>query len=99
MRRRFENRLIILGAGHLRDKLGELVSRLGLSKAVAFLGFRSNALTYFRQADVFLLSSCSEGFGNVIVEAPGRGTPVISTDCQHGPAEILDDGRYGLPSN
>jgi glycosyltransferase involved in cell wall biosynthesis len=26
----------------------------------------------------------------------GCGTPVIATNCEHGPAEILDDGRYGV---
>ena len=61
-----------------------------------FLGFQDNPLPWFRRADAFALSSRSEGFGNVLVEALGCGTPVISTDCQYGPSEILDNGRYGL---
>ena len=64
--------------------------------AVDFVGFRDNALPFFRQADAFLLSSRCEGFGNVIVEALGCGTPVISTRCDYGPSEILDNGRFGL---
>jgi glycosyltransferase involved in cell wall biosynthesis len=95
-RRRSAGRLIILGTGPLRDKLSDLVVRLNLTEAVDFLGFRANALPYFRQADAFLMSSRCEGFGNVIVEALGCGTPVISTRCNHGPAEILDGGRYGV---
>ncbi len=95
-RRRIDSRLIILGVGPLREALGKLVAELKLTEAVDFLGFRSNALPFFRQADAFLLSSRGEGFGNVIVEALGCGTPVISTRCQHGPAEIMDHGRYGL---
>jgi glycosyltransferase involved in cell wall biosynthesis len=95
-RQHHDSRLIILGSGPLRPVLVELVARLGLTGCVDFLGFHSNALPYIRQADAFLLSSRCEGFGNVIVEALGCGTPVISTRCEHGPAEILDNGRYGV---
>jgi glycosyltransferase involved in cell wall biosynthesis len=95
-RRHGRGRLLILGVGPRHDALVDLVDRLNLTDAVEFLGFRSNALPLFRQADAFLLSSRCEGFGNVIVEALGCGTPVISTSCVHGPAEILDNGRYGV---
>jgi glycosyltransferase involved in cell wall biosynthesis len=95
-RQRFDSRLIILGTGPLQEKLRGLVAQLGLEQSVDFLGFRSNVLPYVRQADAFLLSSRCEGFGNVIVEALGCGTPVISTRCEYGPAEILHEGRYGV---
>ena len=95
-RRRFDSRLIIMGTGPLDHGLKTLVTRLELTASVDFQGFRANTLPFFREADAFLLSSRSEGFGNVIVEALGCGTPVISTRCNHGPSEILDNGRYGL---
>jgi glycosyltransferase involved in cell wall biosynthesis len=95
-RQRFDSRLLILGTGPLSKKLRELVAELGLEQSVDFLGYRSNVLPYFRQADAFLLSSRCEGLGNVIVEALGCGTPVIATRCEYGPAEILDEGRYGV---
>jgi glycosyltransferase involved in cell wall biosynthesis len=95
-RRQDNGRLLILGAGPLRERLGSLVDELQLGEAVDFLGYQENPLPYFRQADAFVLSSYAEGFGNVLVEAMGCGTPVIATNCEHGPAEILDDGRYGM---
>jgi glycosyltransferase involved in cell wall biosynthesis len=95
-RRQQPSRLLILGAGPLREWLGTLTDELGLHDAVDFLGFQENPLPYFRRADAFVLSSYTEGFGNVLVESMACGTPVISTDCRHGPAEILDLGRYGV---
>lgn len=95
-RQQLDSRLIIMGSGPLDQSLRSLVNQLGLADAVDFVGFQVNALPFIRQADAFVLSSRCEGFGNVIVEAMGCGTPVISTRCDHGPAEILDSGRYGL---
>ncbi len=95
-RRNGNGRLLILGTGPRHDILVDLVARLNLTEAIDFVGFRAGVLPFFRQADAFVMSSRCEGFGNVIVEALGCGTPVISTRCDHGPSEILDDGRYGL---
>jgi glycosyltransferase involved in cell wall biosynthesis len=95
-RRRHNSRLLILGSGPLRAALDAQVEALGLQDAVDFLGFQPNILPYVRRADAFVLSSVCEGFGNVLVEALGCGTPVVSTRCAHGPAEILADGEYGL---
>lgn len=94
-RRRQQGRLLVLGTGPLLHNLQALADELGIADAVEFLGFQENPLPFFRQAAAFVLSSYSEGFGNVLVEAMGCGTPIISTDCEHGPAEILDRGRYG----
>jgi glycosyltransferase involved in cell wall biosynthesis len=94
-RQRIPGRLLILGEGPMRDRLGALAAELGVDDAVDFLGFQANPLPMFRNADAFILSSRAEGFGNVLVEAMACGTPVISTDCRYGPAEILAGGRFG----
>jgi glycosyltransferase involved in cell wall biosynthesis len=88
-------RLALLGEGPLRETLLELARSLGVGDRVALLGFRPNPLPYLRGAAVVALSSRNEGFGMVLAEALACGTPVVSTDCPHGPAEILDNGRYG----
>lgn len=89
-------RLIVLGTGPLRSQLEALARKLGIDQAVAFLGFQGNPLPFIARAAAFVLTSRSEGFGNVLVEALGCGTPVIATDCPYGPTEILENGRYGI---
>ena len=88
-------RLMILGDGPERQALTTLVSELGLTEDVAFPGFVQNPYAYMSKAAVFVLSSAWEGLGNVLVEAMAIGTPVVSTNCESGPGEILADGKYG----
>ena len=94
--RQLPSRLMVLGVGPMLEELRHLAHTLGIEEHVAFEGFVANPLPYVRAADGFVLSSRSEGFGNVLVEALGCGTPVISTDCPHGPAGILAHGEYGI---
>lgn len=88
-------RLVLLGEGPLRASLTELAHSLGIAERIDMPGFHANPLPYLREAALVVLSSRFEGFGMVLAEALACGTPVVSTDCPHGPAEILDHGRYG----
>lgn len=88
-------RTLILGEGPERGRLEALISELGLQDEVQLIGYRQNPLPYLAQADVFVLSSSFEGFGNVIVEALALGVNVVATNCPGGPAEILENGKYG----
>ncbi len=89
-------RLIILGQGSLKEELLGLVKKLGVADFVDLPGFQKNPYPFFANANVFVLSSRWEGFGNVTPEALGLGVPVISTDCKYGPNEIIDDEVNGL---
>ncbi len=88
-------RLVILGEGPLREELEGLIGELGLTDRIRLPGFVSNPYSYMARAALFVLSSRREGFGNVLVEALAAGTKIVSTACPGGPAEILDQGRYG----
>lgn len=88
-------RLMILGEDEECPKLEALVRELDLVEDVAMPGFVENPYKYMKRAGVFVLSSAWEGFGNVLVEAMALGTPVVSTDCPNGPAEILEGGKWG----
>ncbi len=89
-------RLAIVGDGPERGRMEDLAAALGIEKKVIFLGYRKNSFKYMARADIFVLSSSWEGFGNVIIEAMACGVPVIATRCPSGPEEIITDGRDGL---
>jgi glycosyltransferase involved in cell wall biosynthesis len=81
--------LWVLGEGADRPLLEARIAELGLGGRVRLLGFRDNPYRYMAAADVFVLPSMYEGFGNVLAEAMACGTPVVSTACPHGPDEII----------
>lgn len=90
-----ECHLVILGEGALRPELELLIKELDLQDSVQMPGFVDSPHSWMLSADLFILSSIHEGFGNVLVEAMACGTPVVSTDCPSGPSEILEDGKWG----
>ncbi len=86
----------ILGRGELEEELKQQVAELGIKDKVEFLGFKNDPFGVIANADIFVLPSLYEGFGNVIVEAMVCGTPVVSTDCPHGPNEIINSPDLGV---
>ena len=95
VRQNYNARLIILGDGYRRRALEEMARSLDIEHAVSLPGWLPNPYAYMSKADVFVLSSKYEGFGNVVLEALACGCPVVSTDCPYGPSEILEGGRWG----
>ena len=95
VRRERPCRLLILGDGGGRAALESMIERLGLADLVALPGFQANPFPWLSRARLFVLSSAWEGSPNVLTEAMALGTPVVSTDCPSGPAELLAAGRFG----
>ncbi len=95
-REKREMRLLILGEGEERSAIESLIQALGLETDVQLPGSVANPYPYMARCSAFLLSSSFEGLGNVLIEAMACGASIVATDCKHGPAEILENGRYGI---
>lgn len=91
-----ETKLIIVGEGKERKNLEELIRELKLEDKVLLLGRKDNIDDYYYQSDMYILSSKSEGFPNVLMEALSNKCPVISTDCPTGPDEIIIHNKNGI---
>ncbi len=96
VRKSREASLQIAGVGPNRERLVALAAELGVADDVHLLGWRDDPYSILQDSDIFVLSSTTEGFGIVLVEALACGLPVVSTDCRSGPREILEDSRSGL---
>lgn len=94
--RGFDWDLVILGDGELREDLLLLINELSILDHVQLLGFMDNPFSMVKAADLFVLSSRNEGLPGALLEALCLGVPVVSTDCEVGPREILQDGECGL---
>lgn len=90
--------LLLLGQGKRKDDINKLIHDLDLTENVFLLGFKKNVYPYIKHAKFKVLTSSREGLPMVISEALALGTPVISTDCQSGPREMLPE-RNLMPVN
>jgi glycosyltransferase involved in cell wall biosynthesis len=88
-------RLVIFGEGPQKASLVSHARTLGIAGRVLFPGYINDPAACYACADLFVLSSLNEGFGNVLIEAMAAGVPVVSTDAPYGPREILADGQFG----
>lgn len=84
--------LMIVGEGEERPALEAQRDRLGLQDSVLIPGIYPDISKAYEQASIFCLSSRYEGFGLVLIEAMAYGLPIVSTDCETGPRELLDAG-------
>jgi glycosyltransferase involved in cell wall biosynthesis len=97
LRSRRPCRLVIAGDGGARAEVAERVERLGVGGDVVCAGQleRSELMALFREADVFVMPSYSEGFPTVITEAMSMGLPIVTTRLR-GMADHLEEGRNAL---
>ena len=81
--------LLVLGTGPLEEYLKKTAEECGVREHVYFAGYRLNAPSYLANTDSFIFPSHYEGFPNALLEAMALGLPVIASDCNSGPRELL----------
>ncbi|WP_308408766.1 glycosyltransferase [Streptomyces sp. AC627_RSS907] len=89
-------KLRIYGNGSEKAKLRKQIEELGLYNDVLLMGPATPVSPEFAKGSIFVMPSKREAFGNVIVEAMAAGLPVISTDADHGPRNIITHGEDGF---
>jgi glycosyltransferase involved in cell wall biosynthesis len=88
--------VVILGEGSERAALQRQLQERGLRGRVFLPGVVGNIEDWYRRADIYVMSSRFEGFGNTLAEALACGTPAVSFDCQTGPSTIIRHEMDGL---
>lgn len=87
--------LYILGKGVEEENLKKQTRMAGLSDQIHFMGFQDNPYKYLKYADIFVLSSRSEGLPNVVLESLYLKTKVVVTDCVPYISNLIKDNDLG----
>ena len=87
------NKLIILGDGEEKKNLEKFIDESKIHNKVFLIGFKNNVFKYLKNSKCFILSSLWEDPGFVLIEAAYMNIPIISSDCENGPVEILNNGN------
>jgi GalNAc-alpha-(1->4)-GalNAc-alpha-(1->3)-diNAcBac-PP-undecaprenol alpha-1,4-N-acetyl-D-galactosaminyltransferase len=88
-------RIQLVGDGDQFENYRGLTQVLGIEKKVEFLGTKKNIWDFYNKSMIFVFTSKSEGFPNALIEALYFGLPSISTNCPHGPSELINNGING----
>ncbi|MCJ8503133.1 glycosyltransferase family 4 protein [Desulfatitalea alkaliphila] len=86
---------LFIGDGPLKKELQQQINQAGLKSKVIFTGYQSNVQDFFREIDLIVLPSLSEGMPNVALEAMLFQKPVVATRVG-GVPEVVLDGETGI---
>lgn len=91
-----EWKLAIVGDGEYKETLEEKIKKLNLSAQVEMVPFTPNIKEEYLKSSIYTLTSLTEAFPMVLLEAMELGLPCIAFDCRTGPKEIITDGEDGI---
>lgn len=86
----------IFGDGSDKDMLISKISKLGLDNRVIIHPPTNDIFTELKKSQFLVMTSESEGFALVIIEAMACGIPCLSFNCPYGPGEIIEHNKTGL---
>ncbi|MEG0297760.1 MAG: glycosyltransferase family 4 protein [Clostridium sp.] len=90
--------LNIVGEGEDREKLEAFIKQNNLEGSIFLKGATSNIKDYYLESSIYAMTSRFEGLPMVLIEALSFGIPIVSMDCQTGPAELITSGENGYLS-
>lgn len=88
--------LVILGEGPERTLLESTIRERALGARAFLPGIAGNVGEWYARADLYVMTSRSEGFPMALAEALAHGLPAVSFDCDTGPRDIIRHGMDGL---
>lgn len=89
-------KLKIIGSGELRNEINNFIEANDLSKNAELIDHTSNIEKYYEEASIFALTSKTEGFGMVLLEAMSFSCACVAFDCDSGPRDIITNGSNGV---
>lgn len=89
-------KIIVVGSGEDESMLRLQAQELGVSDSILFVGQQKDMDKFYREASFFCMSSRFEGLPMVLLEAQSYGLPIVSFDCDTGPAEIINNDINGI---
>ena len=89
-------KLVIIGNGNKKLEIFNFIKKNNLNKIVKIFNFKKNPFNFIKKANIFVMSSKFEGTPNILLETAVLKKLIISTDCNTGPKEILQNGKGGI---
>jgi glycosyltransferase involved in cell wall biosynthesis len=88
-------KFVVIGNGPMELELKQYADQKGLHKVIHFVGYRTDVQQIFKDLDVLLFTSKTEGLGTTVLDAFGNQVPVVATNAG-GISEMVEDGQTGL---
>jgi glycosyltransferase involved in cell wall biosynthesis len=88
--------LEIYGKSNQNQELQKLSKTLNVDTNVVFFDPVKNINDKYREASILLMTSRTEGFGMVLIEAMAMGLPCVAYDCPCGPRAIIQNNENGF---